>query len=118
VFGHECYVVYNFYKEKEECIERFFRFLNFLSLPLNVSWYFDWCFLTCAQQSNDICVSPLMCMCLPPSLLFYMCVYGYVQLFYLISPPLPFPIVHDFLTSTSLENPNLEVLQLFIVVSL
>jgi hypothetical protein len=39
-------------------------------------------------------------------------------LFYLISPLLPSLIVHGFLTSTSLENPNLKVLQLFIVVSL
>jgi hypothetical protein len=83
-----------------------FRFLNFLSIPPNVSSYFDWCLLTCAQQSNDLSMSPLVCICLPPSLLFYMCVYGFVQLFYLIFPPLPSPIVNGFLTSTSLENPN------------
>ncbi len=81
VFGHECCVVCNFCKEKGECIMGIFRFLNFFSLPPNVSWYFDWCLLTCAQQSNDLCVSPLVCMCLLPSLLFYMCVYGYVHYF-------------------------------------
>jgi hypothetical protein len=42
VFGHECCVVCNFYKEKEECIVRFFRFVNVPSLPPNVSWNFDW----------------------------------------------------------------------------
>jgi hypothetical protein len=48
VFGHECYVVCNFYKEKEECILGVFRFVNVPSFLPNVSWYFDWCLLTCA----------------------------------------------------------------------
>jgi hypothetical protein len=42
--------------------------------------------------------------------------YGFMQLSYLIYPPLPSPIVHGFSTSTTLQSPNLEVLQLFIVV--
>jgi len=45
VFGHECCVICNFYKEKEECIV---GFVNVPSLLPNVSWYFDWSLLTCA----------------------------------------------------------------------
>ncbi len=48
VFGLEYCMVYNFYKEKEECIVGFFRFVNVPSLLPNVSLYFDWHLLTCA----------------------------------------------------------------------
>jgi hypothetical protein len=48
VFGYEYCAVCSFYKEKEECIVRFFRFVNVLSLLPNVSWYFDWHLMTCA----------------------------------------------------------------------
>ncbi len=64
-------------------------FVNVPSAFPNVSWYFNWRLLTCAQQNNEISASPLVCMCLLPSLAFYMCVYRFFQLFYLIFPPLP-----------------------------
>jgi hypothetical protein len=76
VFGHECCVVCNFYKEKEECIISFFKFVNVPSLPPNVSWYFDWHLLTCAQQSNDHSMFPLLCMRLLPSMSLYACAMG------------------------------------------
>jgi hypothetical protein len=93
-----------------------FKFVNVHSLPSNVSWYFDWRLLTCAHQSTDLSTFPLLCMRLPPSMSFYTCVYGFLQLSYLIYPPLPSPIVHGFLTYTTLKNPNSEILQLFMVV--
>jgi hypothetical protein len=85
-------------------------FQMFLNILISVCWH--------VHNKTIISLSPLVCMCLPPSLAFYMCVYRFVWFLYLISLPLPPPIVHGFLTSTSLENHNLEVLQFFIVVSM
>jgi len=116
VFGREYCVICNFYKEKEESITKNFKFVNVPSLPPNVSWYFDWRLLTCGHQSNNLSMSPLMCMRLPPSMSLYACVYGFIRLSYLIYPPLPSPIVHGFLTYTTFKNHYLEVLQLFMVV--
>ncbi len=57
MFGHECCVVCNFYKKKEKCIARFFKFLHFLQMFLGI---LIWHLLTCAHQSKDLSMFPFL----------------------------------------------------------